>query len=245
MRLWAAKMLGKTPDSADGLPVRNFPNCIDGGAKTRFEYAWADCDYRRRCHFALELVLAALTASLREFGKASTPQIVARWFRPFTTVPFLRKVWPRVSEAIVSSGARAVASVPEQLFSGERIPLSDLKNLVPSNQASGTIEILAAVVSQTRVIRRDGHLDHRPGSPGERAIEIIESAGEEPFSEFVSRLVELTALFHLQTTLRRMGRRTEVLTPFLSRRGILALNGSRHVAGPKRRSLDERTSDPH
>ena len=204
-RVWAEKMLAKTPDSATGLLVRNFRNCIDGSAKTGIEHTWAEYEYRRRCHFALELLLAALTASLREFEKASIAQIVARWFSPFTTAPFLRKVWPRVSEAMESSAARAVASVPEQLFVGARIPMSDFRNLPPSNQALGALAILAAVAAQTRVIRRDGHLDHHPGSPGERALENIESAAEEPFSEFVRKLVELTALVHLQNTLRKMG----------------------------------------
>ena len=204
-RVWAEKMLAKKPDSATGLLMRNFRDCIDGSAKTVIEYTWAEYEFRRRCHFALELLLAALTASLREFEKASIAQIVARWFSGFTTAPFLRKIWPRVSEAMESSAARAVASVPAQLFAGARIPMSDLQNLPPSNQALSALAILAAVAAQTKVIRSDGYFDHDPGSIGDRALKNIESAAEEPFSKFVKELVELTAFVHLQNTLRKMG----------------------------------------
>ena len=41
--------------------------------------------------------------------------------------------------------------------------------------------------------------------PGERAIDIIETANAEPFSMLLEQLLELTSLSHLHTTLRKMG----------------------------------------
>ena len=202
---WANALLASEPDNAGGLLVRNFKNCIEARSEDRIAFTWAEYEYRRRCHFALELLLAALTTSLTEFEEASIGQIVSDWMSSFEISPLLSEVWPRASEAWGSTAIEGIASVPERLFSGERIPTGELRHLAPSNQALAAVAILAATASQTRMIRRDGHIDRKPTSPGERAVDIIEAAEEEPFSKLLERLVEFTALAHLQTTLRKMG----------------------------------------
>ena len=203
--VWANGMLATEPDSAAGLLVRNFKNCIEGRSEDRIAFTWAEYEYRRRCHFALELLLAALTTSLTEFEEASITQIVSDWFSSFESSPLLSEIWPRAPDAWESNAIESVDSVPEHLFATERLPTSDLRHLAPSNQALVAIAVLAAAARQTGTIRRDGHLDRKATSPGERAVDIIESAGQEPFPDLVKRLVELTALAHLQTTLRKMG----------------------------------------
>ena len=202
---WANTLLSSEPDSSANLLVRNFENCIEGRSEDRIAFTWAEYEYRRRCHFALELLLAALTTSLTEFEEASITQIASEWFGSFEASPLLSNVWPSASEAWGSTALQGVASVPERLFASDRLPTSDLRHVASSDQVLFAIAILTATASQTRSIRRDGHLDHKPTSPGERAVDIIETAGEEPFSELVERLVELAALAHLQTTLRKMG----------------------------------------
>ena len=202
---WANGMLTSGPDNAAGLIVRNFKSCCEQRAGAQIEFAWAEYEYRRRCHFALELLLAALTDSLADSGEASTGQVVSEWARSFEPAPLLSEIWPSASDAWRSTAFESVASVPRCLFASKRIPTSDLGCLTASNQALASVALLAATASQTRAIRRDGRIDHKPASPGEKAVESVEKAGEEPFSELIVSLVELTALAHLQTTLRKMG----------------------------------------
>ena len=202
---WANGMLASRPDNASGLLKRNFRNCIEGEAKTEVAFAWAEYEYRRRCHFALELLLAALTSSLSEFEEASVTQVVSDWFNSFEPSQFLSEIWPDALQAREATAIDGVTSVPGELFVNERIPVTNLQHLAPSNQAFAAVALIASGASQTRMIRRNGHFDRKPLSPGERAVCIVEHAGEKTFIDFMESLVELTALAHLQTTLRKMG----------------------------------------
>lgn len=202
---WADAMLGAQPDSAAGLIVRNFESCTLRRTETPTAFNWADYEYRRRCHFALELMLSALTHSLAELEVASTEQIVSGWLETLEASSRLSEIWPDMSAVIGSSAIAVIESIPKDLFSNEPVPVDDLRRLPTTDQAFAAVALLAAVVSQTRGIRRDGYFDRRPTSPGERAVGLIETAGQEPFSGFMVQLAELTALSHLQTTLRKMG----------------------------------------
>jgi hypothetical protein len=198
-------MLASEAGNVAGILVKNYRNCIDNASNDPVAFSWAEYEYRRRCHFALELLLAALTRSLAEFEEASIAQVVANWRDTFESSELLVETWPRASEAWETTANSVLASVPEQLFAGDALPTNDLRRIAPSNQALAAIAILAATAVQTRNIRSAGHLDRIPSSPGERAIDMIETADAMPFSELVTRLLELTTLAHLQTTLRKMG----------------------------------------
>ena len=198
-------MLASRPDNASGLINRNFRNCIEGKIESEIAFAWAEYEYRRRCHFALELLLSALTISLLEFEAASIARVVSNWFNFFEPSQLLNEIWPAASQAREMTAIEGVRSVPGKLFVNARMPVNDLRHLVPSNQAFAAVALLISLASQTRTVRRDGHLSHIHSNPGERAIRIIESAGEETFLDFIQSLVEVAALAHLETTLRKMG----------------------------------------
>ena len=202
---WAKGMLASDHDSATGLIVRNFKECAQGGQNNQIAFNWAEYEYRRRCHFALELMLSALTSNLAEFEEATIPQIVSSWFSTLDASPLLSKAWPSVSDARNLSASEAVASVPKDLFSDKPIPTSDLRHLPLPDQAFSAIALLTVTAEQTRATRRAGYFEQKSTSPGEHAISIIEGAGDEPFSKLMEEIVELTSLSHLQTTLRKMG----------------------------------------
>ena len=203
--VWANGMLASRPDNATGLLDRNFRNCIEGETETESAFAWAEYEYRRRCHFALELLLSALTISLSEFEEASIAQVVSDWFNSFESSQLLSEIWSEASQARETTAIEGVTSVPRELFVNSRTPVNDLRHLAPSNQAFAAVALLVALASQTRTMRRDGHFDRKHSSPGERAVRIVETAGKETFLDFMERLVEIAALAHLQTTLRKMG----------------------------------------
>ncbi len=198
---WAKGLLATEHENASALIVRNFKNCAQGDQSSGIAFSWAEYEYRRRCHFALELMLSALTSSLAEFEEATIPQIVSNWFSTLDASPLLAKEWPTVSEARNLSGAEAVASVPKDLFNDKPVPTGDLRHLPIPDQAFSAIALLAATAEQTRATRRDGYFERNSTSPGEHAVSIIEGAGDEPFSKLMEEIVELTALSHLQTTL--------------------------------------------
>ena len=202
---WANAMLSAEHDDAAGILVRNFKSCIDGDSENQVAFRWAEYEYRRRCHFALELLLAALTATLNEFEDASIAEIVSNWRETFELSQLLMDLWPRASGAWGLKVSEGLASIPERLFDGNSLPTNELRYVAPGNQALAAIAILAATARQTKTIRDGGYFDRISSSPGERAVDVIESTGAGSFFHLVMKLVELTAMAHLQTTLRKMG----------------------------------------
>jgi len=110
-----------------------------------------------------------------------------------------------IKPASKATAVDVAASVPEDLFIDKALPTGDLRQLAAADQALAAFAILTTTARQTKRLRQDGHLDSKPESPGEQALAIIEAADREPFSNLLRKLIELTALAHLQTTLRKMG----------------------------------------
>lgn len=229
--MWAKGLLATDHESATGLIVRNFKNCAQGDHGAQIAFSWAEYEYRRRCHFALELMLSALTSSLAEIEEATIPQIVLSWFKTLDAAPLLSKAWPSVSDARNWSASKAVDSVPKNLFCDKPVPTSDLSCLPIPDQAFSAIALLAATAKQTRKPRRDGYFEQKSTSPGEHAVSIIEGAGDELFLKLMEEIVELTALSHLQTTLRKMGAGQKCSLRFFTDGPLLRPTGSRVAPG--------------
>ena len=202
---WANEMLASEPASASNLIVRNYRDCTREGSGTPIASSWAECEFRRRCHFALELLLDALTSSLDEIGEATIEQVVLEWFSSFESSQLLGEIWPEATNTRQMTANEAIESVPKQLFVDDHISTFDISRLPIHNKAFAAVALLTAAVSQTSVLRRNGYFDRQHNYLGERAVDIIETAGGKPFMELMKELVEITAFFHLQTTFRKMG----------------------------------------
>ena len=202
---WAEEMLASDPDNATGLIVRNFKNCSQREQGTQIAFNWAEYEFRRRCHFAMELMLSSLTSSLTEFEEATIPQIVSSWLNAPEASPILNEIWPSASDARTLSASKALGTVPKTLYSDKAIPTNDLRHVPLPDQALVAIALLAATAEQTKAARRNGYFEKISTSPGEHALSIIEEASDEPFSKLMEEVVQVTALSHLHTTLRKMG----------------------------------------
>ena len=202
---WANEMLVSEPANASSIIIRNYRDCTQENFGTPIASRWAECEFRRRCHFALELLLDALTSSLAEIGEASTEQVISEWFRSFEPSQFLSEIWPEATSTRQMTAIEALKSVPQQLFIGEYIPTNDLSQLSNSNKAFAAVALLVAAANQTRVLRKNGCFDQKPNSLGELAVDLIEDPQQMTFRNIMMELLEITAFFHLQTTFRKMG----------------------------------------
>lgn len=202
---WAKGMLVDKPDTAAGLLIRNYQRCVGGAAADRVSLAWAEYEHRRRCHFALEMVLSALTQELAAVDEAGISDIVERWAEAESAAPALLRIWPAAAVAWSRTSVEAARSVPADLLLGGTIPARDLGRMLPAAQALAAFAILAGSAAQTGELRRAGQFRAQPASPGEQALAIVEASDDSSFKSAVRRLAELTALAHLRTTLRKMG----------------------------------------
>ena len=156
---WAKRMLADESDNATGLLVRNYRACVDGKTADRISFAWAEYEYRRRCHYALELLLAALTNQLGEHSEASILHAVTEWSAVDALSPTLAKIWPSAAMAWRAAAVDVAASVPEDLFIDKALPTGDLRRLAAADQALAAFAILTATARQTKRLRQEGHLD--------------------------------------------------------------------------------------
>lgn len=202
---WINDILAIREDNAADILVRNLKNCVKKENASPVAFRWAEYEYRRRCHFALELMLSALTEAVSTFEEVTTSQIVSNWLEHFEAPLLLKEIWPRASSASEMTASEAIDSIPNDVFENKPIPTRDLRLLLPRDRAFTAIAILTSTSMQTQPLRKDGFFDQKENSPGEIAVRIIEAAGKEPFSEIFEDLLNLTAFSHLQTTLRKMG----------------------------------------
>ena len=199
---WVTEMLTLEPSDTDYLILRNYKRCTQQNKKTSTE--WAEYEYRRRSHFALELIISAFTKSLCAVEKATVSQIVQHWIDHLKPTTLLMKIWPEVENVGTDDASKALSSIPNQ-FLEDLVPIDDFRDLPDANQAYAAIVLLKTTTFQTRKIRNAGHFEKLSNSPGEQAILTIETASHEPFAKLVERLVDLAVLSHIETTYRKMG----------------------------------------
>jgi hypothetical protein len=188
---------------ADALLADNYCRSLNGiAANDEVKIAWAEFEYRRRLHFALELMFSAVCFTLRERGQASLSEVVAQWQELPQLPPVLTKFWPEANVVWERTTAEAVASVPNDIFLNAR-PTDALSSLSPHAKGIAAFGLLAGLASQSRVLRRSRQFPDRVGV-GERAMALVERAAAEPFQESIMRLAEIVTEAHLSTTFRKM-----------------------------------------
>lgn len=202
---WAKRMLTPSSDTAAGLLAKNYRSCVAGEVSDGTALAWAEYEYRRRCHFALELLLASFTGHLAVAGDSSVKEAVEAWTDSEPPGTGLREIWPAAAQVWNGTAADAKASISTDLFLGVSLPVVRLRTQRPADQALAAFAILSAIASQTEPLHRRGMLPH-VGGAGDRAVETMQSAGPEQFALTMQNLLETCAIGpHLAATLRKMG----------------------------------------
>ena len=202
---WATSLLEEGSDNAAGIIVRNYHKCSRNQIDDQISLTWTEYEYRRRCHLSLELLLSALTLGLANHEEATISQIVTEWSGGTDFSVFLVDIWPSASKSWSMTARDAVRSVPSNLFSESQMPTNDLRHLLAVDQALAAIALLSATASQTQEMRHAGQISTDVSNPGDQAVIFIEAPPDGPFSDLLEKLIQLAAISHLQTTLRKMG----------------------------------------
>jgi hypothetical protein len=199
-RAWINHELAKDPASANQLISRTYDRAVLNGA-TGIELKWASFEWHRRVHFALELLLSAVTQTLRAEGSLSIAQVVEKWASIHNSAVTLSTYWMSPSDL-------AITAVPPGLFSG---------SLLRTGEFDGAPEIMALKAFQLLVTqaRSADAIGVTPGASASlaattaRAIQLVES-GAGTLAEVILRICnECVAQRHIQNTMRKMGNRQD------------------------------------
>lgn len=200
---WLRAEAKSGPLRADVLLADNYRHIISsGGDKDGVTTAWAEFEWRRRLHFALELMFSGLCGTLLARNQATLREVVTEWQEAPALPPLLTKMWPEAHLAWSRSGARAVSSVPDGILL-DGAPASALGSVSPHARAIAAFGLVVGLAVQSRSLRAAGVFPDRSGV-GERALALVEGAAEDPFVETLIHLTEIAAEAHLATTFRKM-----------------------------------------
>lgn len=163
--------------------------------------AWADYELRRRVHFGLELMLAAVTKSINEMDGGSIDDVISRWrwrSEPPTAFAGLGAIQPDDTLSQLLGRLADDALLPHPL------QVAPFSNQAPDGQAISAALLVGLLERQSISLRISGRLpDH--GHYVERAFAIVVAARDQGFWIIIRQLCRLVVSRHLETTLRKMG----------------------------------------
>lgn len=195
-RAWISRELENDPANANILISRTYDRAVLNGA-TGIEFEWASFEWHRRVHFALELLLSAVTDTLRAEGSLSIMEVVENWAAIYhSTVP-LSAFWMAPIDV-------AVAAVQPMLFSGGLLRTSDFDG-TPETMALGAFELLVTQARDARAIGVKAGANPGGTATATRAIQLLEN-GTGMLAEVILAICdECVVQRHIQNTMRKMG----------------------------------------
>ncbi len=201
---WALTLLTEQPRSSSELIAAAYTDAVRGGASEPVRLAWAEYEMRRRGHFAIELLLGALTGSLLELEAATVEQVVTSWQGEDPPPSVVTKQAGWTADALREQMASLVSKLEHDAFVTERPRVSVARSLSRPAQVLYAVALLLACREQTVALRRDSRVPDRR-TYLERAFAVLAPTQQETLSELLVRLLrEVVVEAHLSTTLRKM-----------------------------------------
>jgi hypothetical protein len=201
---WIRRLLANGPARPDDILASNMKKCCEGVDNDPIAIRWAEYEWRRRCHFSLELILAAVCGHLAAVGDSTVALTIRAWRDATEGHLPIEWLWPKAGDAWAMNAADAMATVPANTFLGVPLRTNELRNQRSAQQALPGLALLVELEKESLLLRKNGLFSHRNG-PGDNAIEAISNARDDPFPALMQRLVEVCVVIpHLTTTLRKM-----------------------------------------
>ena len=170
--------------------------------------AWAEYEWRRRLHFAVELALSAVSDTVSDLDGPTLGEAVGHWLDGPANVGSpaatrLAAVWPDHRRAAGLTCAEAVQSVPAGLYL-DHAPPGDLANLPAGNRAFAAFALASALARQSAPLRAQGTFRYRDGHAGERALACLEAPPGMTFRDGLEAFAGIAVGSHLTNTFRKM-----------------------------------------
>lgn len=231
---WAFGELGREPRSSEELIQLAYARAVQGGSTpSEVEVAWAEYEFRRAVHFALELLLSALTDTLMDLAEGTVAEVVANWdtreplaeavraLIPFDVMPMAARV--RAVDAALAD--EVLVAHPPNARVGRELPAAQ--------RALYALAVLLSSARRTAELRRAGHVPDRGERDAlERAFSVLtEQADRSVSGVMVSLLQHAVVERHLATTLREMSQGQKCSLRFYPEGEVLRPTGTPVRAG--------------
>jgi hypothetical protein len=168
------------------------------------ELAWADYELHRRIHFALELLLSALTDTLITLTEGTIEEVMGEWEKDVHLPPYLLQFFPGTPTPLDMTLRELADRVPEDIFLHAPLSVGTIRGLAPYPRTLLALALLIACRRQTQELQSNNLI--RGGDYLNRAFALLADKESCSGGEVLAYLLVQGAVEpHLRTTLRKMG----------------------------------------
>jgi hypothetical protein len=212
--------------NSDEILKANYRTMVTTSDKlSEVELGWGEYELRRRVHFSLELLLAALTKTLVDIGGRTVEDVLAVWRENGQIPPLLNGLVPPCDNPFDLKLADVIAQVPADTFLEKGPNRPAARDLDPDPQALYALVNLIACRAQTADLCSSGMIPDRRHYM-ERAFNIL-GDGEGTVFEIVRDLLVATVIEpHLKTSLRKLGQGQKCSLRFFPEGNVLRPTGT-------------------
>lgn len=167
--------------------------------------AWAEYDLRRRVHFAIELLLSALTETLMDLTEGTVEDVLRDWTSDEPLPKLFAEILSIEQPVLRTRVDEIERGIAADAWLRRSVPIAAARGLSPWCKAIFAVSLLIASKRQTEKIRADGRIPNRRKEYLERAFTVLGDERKSPIMTALRRLlVEVVVEAHLSTTLRKM-----------------------------------------
>jgi hypothetical protein len=183
-------------------------------------------------HFALELLLSALTDTLMDLTEATVRGVIAEWTNGDPLPDLVRQLLPFETAPMALSLAEAEADLRDESLVAERPDRRSARGLGAGPRALYALALLLSCTRRSAELRRVGAVPFRPEDAAERVFALLTELRARSLAETLeSLLVHAVVEPHLATTLRKMSRGQKCSLRFYPEGDLLRPTGTRVRAG--------------
>lgn len=228
---WAFERLeARTMSSAQLIAVA-YQEGVEG-VSSDVGAAWAEYDLRRRVHFAIELLLSALTETLLDLTEGTVEDVLEAWTSNEPLPQLFAEVLSIEQPVLRATVEEIERGIAADAWLGRSVPIAAARGLTPWCKAIFAASLLVASMRQTEEIRAAGRIPDRRLEYMERAFSVLSDEWKSSIRTALRRLlVDVVIESHLSTTLRKMSQGQKCSLRFYSEGALLRPTGIPVAAG--------------
>jgi hypothetical protein len=228
---WVFEHVEVEPRSSSDLIYTAYKEAVKGSAGSNVGFAWAEYELRRRVHFAIELLLEALTGTLMDLTEGTIEDVLDAWSTDDPLPTLLAEIVGVEQSLLKKKMDEFVANLPEDLWLESSVPIARVRGMPTWCKAIFAIAMLSTCKRQTEPLLTAGRIPVRP-SYLERAFAVLEAErGSSIYVVLRRLLIEVVVEPHLSTTLRKMSQGQKCSLRFYPEGALLRPTGIPGTAG--------------
>ncbi len=228
---WVFKHLKTETRSSSDLIITAYREAVEDKVKNDVDYAWAEYELRRRVHFAIELLLMALTETLMDLTEGTVEDVLDAWTLNEPLPPFIAELAGSTHLRMQKKLRESENDMMQGLFLHKPIPARSAHGLPAWCKALLAVVLLCSCKAQTANPRHGNRIPNR-SSYLERAFTLLDEEGSSSMRHVLQRLLnEIVIEPHLSVTLRKMSQGQKCSLRFYPEGKLMRPTGTGVVAG--------------